>query len=454
MRMEDIIFLRDKSLSFETINDFRTILSRQRKVILNLFGREGSSPDSEEEEEVKVSYEKSEIQEKIAEILLSFLSHTHDFSDILLDVALILAAFTRFMGTSRSDELQTAVANELFAALRSASEKDLLCDVLLAMNLHFSNYTMGDDHFFGLIDILVWKYSLTSQDVEITRAMILLLSSILKPKPRMAVDEAFNLLPILSAALHSSDTRTISYAATALGYLFEEEGSEEIMTRDNTIAPTLVQLMMHGSVEVVEAALKAVGNILSGDESMTQAMIELQVVPSLLWLVDYPNSKIRKEALWSLSNIAAGSQSQIQALIDASVVPRIMPFMKDWASESKEEKERYEETAWLLANILSSGSNSQKRYLLNEKVFEAFCGPLRNLTPLGTTSKQVLLEGISNLLCLAEEDFAGSKEVVSSLFKKEKLLDLLLAMKESDLPPPLIAWLGKVLDLVKELSLE
>eukprot|EP01040_Poterioochromonas_malhamensis_P012503 gene12503-13685_t len=137
--MEDIIFLRDKSLSLETIDDFRTILSRQREVVLTLFGREGSSPDSEEEGEVKVSYQKNEIQEKLADIILSFLYNGNDFSDIKLDAALILAAFTRFVVDSRSDDLQTRIAEELIAALRSASEKDLLCDkeklldLLLAM---------------------------------------------------------------------------------------------------------------------------------------------------------------------------------------------------------------------------------------------------------------------------------------------------------------------------------
>ncbi len=447
---EDLVFLRDNSLSLETINDFRIILFRQRKLVLTLFGKEGSSPESEE---VKVFYEKSDIQEKIAGILLSSSFNGDDFSDIKLEAAIILAALTRFVVSSR--ERLDAVARELIIALRAISENELLCEVLYAISLYCHNHVVRDDLFrLGLMSALVFKSSLTSLDSDINRAILHLLSYVFKPQPRIPVTEAFGILPILSAALHSTDTRTISYAATALGYLFEEEGSEAIMTRDSTIAPTLVQLMMHNSVEVVEAALRAVGCILSGEESMTQAMIELQAVPSLLWLVDYPNSKVRKDALWSLSNIAAGSHSQIQALIDGGVVPRIMPFMKDWASESKEEKDRYEETAWLLANIVNSGADSHKSYLLNENVFEAFCAPLRNPASLETTNKQVLLEGLSRLLSFGEEDFAGSMEVVFSLVKKEKLHDILMAMKESDLPSPLNAWLVKTLELLEDLDLK
>ncbi len=96
--------------------------------------------------------------------------------------------------------------------------------------------------------------------------------------------------------------------------------------------------------------------------------------------------------------------------------------MKDWASESKEEKDRYEETAWWLGNILNSGADSQRRYLLNEKVFEAFCAPLRNPASLEPKSKQVLLEGLYRLLSFSEVDFAGSMEVVFSLLRRRSYM--------------------------------
>ncbi len=103
--------------------------------------------------------------------------------------------------------------------------------------------------------------------------------------------------------------------------------------------------MMHAAVEVVEPALKAVGNIISQDyEDMVEAMMQLQVIPSLLWLVDYPNLKIRREALRSLSNIATGNHSQVQAVIDAGIIPRIMPLM-NWKNENYDKRSLYEETA-------------------------------------------------------------------------------------------------------------
>eukprot|EP01040_Poterioochromonas_malhamensis_P006539 gene6539-7040_t len=120
---EDLVFLRDNSLSLETINDFRIILFRQRKLVLTLFGKEGSSPESEE---VKVFYEKSDIQEKIAGILLSSSFNGDDFSDIKLEAAIILAALTRFVVSSR--ERLDAVARELIIALRAISENELLCE--------------------------------------------------------------------------------------------------------------------------------------------------------------------------------------------------------------------------------------------------------------------------------------------------------------------------------------
>ncbi len=455
----DLVFICDHSLSLETRDDFRIILSRQRKLVLTLFGEERISHDSEKEKkkkDVTILYEKSEIQQKIANILLSSTLNDTNFSNMKLDAAIILAALTSLMGNSRSDELQEGITRELITALRTISEKELLCDVFLSISLHCCNPEVRNHLLHvGLIDALVWKYSLTSEDIDITRAILHLLSSVFKPWPRMPLAQVFSVLPILSTALHSSDTRTISDAATAIGYLLEESEGEEILNSDSTIAPTLVQLLMHSSEDVVGAAMKAVGHIIAKNESTAQTMIELQVVPSLLWLVDYPNSKVRQEALWSMSNISVGSHSQIQSLVDAGVVPRIMPFMRYWASDSKEEKDLYEEAAWILANMLNSGTDSQRRYLLSENVLEAFCAPLRNLTPLETLSKQVILEGILCLLRFVRVDFAGSKEMVSSFFQREKLSDLFAALKESeDMPPSLHPCLTNILDLLKELKME
>lgn len=398
-------------------------------------------------------------QEKIADILLNT---SNDFSDVKLEAALILAGLTKMVGNARSISLQYAIIRQLIQALQNVTEKELLCQVLLAISFHGYSVPIRQDLFGeGLENILISKHSDFSDDVEITRAILLLLSSIFKPRPRMTVTEIEGLLPILSAALHSSDILTISYAAIAFSYLLEGDEGDEILAIDRSIAPTLVQLMMHTAIEVVEPALTAVGHIISGDDDMTQTMINLQVIPSLLWLIDYPNMRIRWGALWSMSTIAAGTHSQIQAVIDAGVIPRIMPFMSYWANESSEEVMLYEDTLNLLGNILRNGTNEQKRYLLTEHVFEAYCDALRNpefLDGPGIAQEPKMrapLDGIMNLLKIAKSDFVHSREIIYSLFKKEKLLVVLREINTSvHSSLTVVAWSREILELVKELNFE
>eukprot|EP01040_Poterioochromonas_malhamensis_P012502 gene12502-13684_t len=138
--MEDIVFLRDNSLSLETVNDFRTILSRQRKVVLTLFVRQRLN--SEEEEEVKESYKKREIQEKLADIILLSWFNGNDVSDIKLDATILLAALTKSV-KGRSEDLQDAIARELITALRATSENELLC------NEYLESHTLTMEQFIS-----------------------------------------------------------------------------------------------------------------------------------------------------------------------------------------------------------------------------------------------------------------------------------------------------------------
>ena len=55
-------------------------------------------------------------------------------------------------------------------------------------------------------------------------------------------------------------------------------------------------------------ALRTVGNIVTGDDSQTQFIINLNALPALLWMLDNSKKNIRKEACWTLSNVTACNQ--------------------------------------------------------------------------------------------------------------------------------------------------
>ena len=132
---------------------------------------------------------------------------------------------------------------------------------------------------------------------------------------------------------------------------------------------------MHSEVSVVQATLRAVGNIVTGDDVQTQVrrqfknfnamyvthflmidprimiymglwdlsnfnrtectILSLQVIlncsvmPCLLSLLSGNSIKesVRKEACWTISNITAGNRQQIQAVIDANVFPVLIRIL-------------------------------------------------------------------------------------------------------------------------------
>lgn len=63
---------------------------------------------------------------------------------------------------------------------------------------------------------------------------------------------------------------------------------------------------------VVSAALRAVGNIVTGDDVQTQIVLNCQALPCLLHLLSAAKESVRKEACWTISNITAGNRIQIQ----------------------------------------------------------------------------------------------------------------------------------------------
>lgn len=63
---------------------------------------------------------------------------------------------------------------------------------------------------------------------------------------------------------------------------------------------------------MVQGALRAVGNIVTGDDLQTQVVLNCSVMHCLLHLLSSPKDSIRKEACWTISNITAGNRMQIQ----------------------------------------------------------------------------------------------------------------------------------------------
>jgi importin subunit alpha-2 len=73
--------------------------------------------------------------------------------------------------------------------------------------------------------------------------------------------------------------------------------------------------------------LRAVGNIVTGDDLQTQIILNCNALTALYQLLNSEKDTIVKEACWTISNIAAGNMQQIQAIIDAQIFPLLIKIL-------------------------------------------------------------------------------------------------------------------------------
>lgn len=151
---------------------------------------------------------------------------------------------------------------------------------------------------------------------------------------------------------------------------------------------------MHPSPAVHTPALRAVGNIVTGDDLQTQVIINCGALSCLPSLLASPKKGVRKEACWTISNITAGNSNQIQSVIDANIIPPLINLLTNAELDVKRE------AAWAISNATSCGTSEQIDFLAAQGCIPALCDLLDiQDTKIVQPSKQ-RLENATSLLGL------------------------------------------------------
>jgi hypothetical protein len=127
-------------------------------------------------------------------------------------------------------------------------------------------------------------------------------------------------LPVLARVLHTAaDDQVLIDALWTVSYLSIDAWPNNLRVEAVLLAglgPRLVQLLMHKSFDVIEPALRAVGNIVAGTDHHAQILLNAGVLRPLLSLLGSSEHALCKEACRVISNIAAGSgMSQSASLV-------------------------------------------------------------------------------------------------------------------------------------------
>merc|ERR1712133_168431 len=151
---------------------------------------------------------------------------------------------------------------------------------------------------------------------------------------------------------------------------------------------------MGGEISVMTPSLRTLGNIVTGNDSQTDAVLAAQSVPVFAKLLQHPKMNIVKESAWTISNITAGNHQQIQMVIDAGCLQPLIDILV------KGDFKAQKEAAWAITNLTSGGTVSQIVNLCGEGVLKPFCDLL---AAKDDKTVGVVLDGINNILTTAEK---------------------------------------------------
>eukprot|EP00183_Erythrolobus_madagascarensis_P001714 CAMPEP_0185848334 /NCGR_PEP_ID=MMETSP1354-20130828/3259_1 /TAXON_ID=708628 /ORGANISM="Erythrolobus madagascarensis, Strain CCMP3276" /LENGTH=566 /DNA_ID=CAMNT_0028548723 /DNA_START=8 /DNA_END=1708 /DNA_ORIENTATION=+ len=263
---------------------------------------------------------------------------------------------------------------------------------------HCRNIVLGA----GVLPPLITKLSIagSSGDQSIDPLQLLAnctwaLSNLCRSKPPPPFEIVKVALPSLAHLLFLNDEQVLVDTAWTLSYLSDGSAEQVQAVIESGVTRRLVELLLHRSVRLQTPCLRAVGNLVTGDDLQTQIVINSSVLPCLLTLLSSPKKTIRMEACWTISNITAGNKQQIQAVLDAGLMEPVIRLLDQAEFDIKKE------AAWAVANAASGGTVEQIMQLVKLNFLPPLCDLLDVSDP---RLVNVVLEALEKVLRVTRDD--------------------------------------------------
>mmetsp|Transcript_137218 Transcript_137218/g.256204 ORF Transcript_137218/g.256204 Transcript_137218/m.256204 type:complete len:501 (-) Transcript_137218:20-1522(-) len=197
-----------------------------------------------------------------------------------------------------------------------------------------------------------------SKTASMMRNSTWVLSNLCRGRPHAPLEWVAPALPTLSQLINSTDEEVLADACWALACISDGEPERIDALIEAGACQRLVDLLDHASPMVQLPAVRAVGNIVLGDEAQTEAILLCEPLPLFLRLLTHQNKSIKKEVCRAISNIMAGNSDQVQHVIDNGLIPAVIHLLRTAEYDIKRE------AAWVMRNATAYQVPEQIKYFV------------------------------------------------------------------------------------------